>query len=108
MANVPHCYEEMICSPTGAQFTAVIDKEDSQTCSNTQDYKTNTCRNVVTLNEILNGAYEADATEIETYKKNIEWGNDKKMDSAKMREVCLHNAMGITSGDQWDIRNWKK
>ena len=108
VANVPHCYEEMICSPTGAQFTAVIDKEDSQTCSNTQDYKTNTCRNVVTLNEILNGAYEADATEIETYKKNIEWGNDKKMDSAKMREVCLHNAMGITSGDQWDIRNWKK
>lgn len=106
VANVPHCYEEMICSPTGAQFTAVIDKQDSATCNNTQDYTTNTCRNIVTLNEILNGAYPISPDD--NYYK-IEFGDDKTMDSAHMREVCLHNAMGITDGSEgWDIRGWKK
>lgn len=112
VANVPHCYEEMICSPTGAQFTAVIDKEDNEQCENTQDYTTNTCRNVVTLNEILNGAYTS------KFEENfiVNWGTAVKEDSTKIRESCIRNAMGIplngdfdgSGGDTWNIRNWKK
>lgn len=110
LSNVPHCYEEMICSPSGAQFIAVIDEPDSAQCANTQDYTTNTCRNIVTLNEILNGAF------VETQNNPIsgfvpEYGDGVKLDSAKLRESCLRNAMGIVDGkseENWNIRNWKK
>ena len=104
MSNVPHCYEEMICSPSDAQFLAVINKPDSENCSNTQDYTTNTCRNVVTLNEILNGAVAGDLSNL----------SDTESSSVKLRERCLRNAMGIdlkeSAGyieDGWNIRNWE-
>ena len=106
MSNVPHCYEEMICSPNDAQFLAVINKPDSESCSNTQDYETNTCRNVVTLNEILNGAYTDDLSDF-TPEYN---GNTQS--SVKLREYCLRNAMGVElsdvkgSDEKWNIRNW--
>jgi hypothetical protein len=107
VANIPHCYEEMICTPTGAQFTAVIDVADEEKCSNKQDYETNTCRNIVTLNEILNGAYVGSLEGV-----NIEWGPVATANSAQMREHCLRNAMGIpldgNSDGTWNIRNWKK
>lgn len=107
MANIPHCYEEMICTPTGAQFTAVIDKQDLEGCSNTQDYTTNNCRNVVTLNEVLNGAYTGTIS-----PDDIKWGDNVSVDSKKLREYCLRDALGIdengSSEGQWDIRNWKK
>lgn len=114
VANVPHCYEEMICIPTGAQFTAVIDAEDSEQCLNTQDYTTNSCRNVVTLNEILNGTFKGTFESEGNY--TIHWGPVAKEDSIMMREYCLRNAMGIplngdyagTGSDTWNIRNWKK
>lgn len=112
VANVPHCYEEMICTPSGAQFTAVIDKEDNKQCENTQDYTSNSCRNVVTLNEILNGAY------VGSFEGNftVHWGTGVKEDSMMIRESCIRNAMGIpldgdfagSGGDTWNIRNWKK
>ena len=106
MSNVPHCYEEMICSPSDAQFLAVINKPDDTECSNTQDYTTNTCRNVVTLNEILNGAYTDDLSDF-TPEYN---GNTQS--SVKLREYCLRNAMGVElsdvkgSDEKWNIRNW--
>ena len=108
IANIPHCYEDMICMPSGAQFSAIIDKEDKEDCANTQDYTTNTCRNVVTLNEILNGAFAGDMKDY-----TPAWGADKKESSAKVREYCLRNAMGIpldgsVTGDTWNIRDWKK
>ena len=111
MVNVPHCYEEMICSPSGAQFAAVIDDQDNAQCTNSQDYTKNTCRNVVTLNEILNGAY---TDSLQDFK--VEYGDDAKQDSTQLREYCLRNAMGIpldgqyneTQDDTWTIRNWKK
>ena len=108
VANVPHCYEEMICSPTGAQFMAVIDKEDSNSCKNSQDYTTNTCRNVVTLNEILNGAFSGTLSD-----DDVKWSDEEKGESVKIREVCLRNAMGIdlseeTDDENWSIRNWTK
>ncbi len=90
IANVPHCYEEMICNPSTAQFKAVIDVADSNSCSNNQDYTKNTCRNVVTLNEILNGTGSGAA--------NI--ALNASGNSASMREQCLLDA-GVA-----DIRNW--
>ena len=103
ISNVPHCYEEMICSPSDAQFLAVINKPDSENCSNTQDYTTNTCRNVVTLNEIINGAYTGSVEKV------------SETSSVQLRERCLRNAMGIELSedagdieDGWNIRNWKK
>ena len=112
VANIPHCYEEMICSPSMAQFNAVIDKADSDTCMNTQDYTTNTCRNVITLNEILNGT-GATATEVEEIETEITtgklFGDDAKQKSTALREHCLQKAMGIEGeSTQWDIRGWKK
>ncbi len=79
IANVPHCYETMICNPSTAQFTAVIDKQDNASCTNSQDYTENTCRNIVTLNEILRGTGVTGAT--------IAAGGTGN--SAAMREQCL-------------------
>ena len=95
IANVPHCYEEMICNPSTSQFNAVIDEQDNTSCNNTQDYKTNTCRNVVTLNEILNGT-GGKTTDDEG--KPIDLRSSK--DSASIREQCLIDA-GVE-----DVRNW--
>lgn len=92
IANVPSCYEEMICNPSRAQFKAVIDKPDSTACVNSQDYKENTCRNIVTLNEILNGAAD----------KGIAISAEGEGDSAAMREACILDA-GVGS-----LRSWTK
>ena len=93
ISNVPHCYEEMICNPSTAQFKAVIDVADSEQCNNNQDYTKNTCRNIVTLNEILNGTGATTAG-------NVSLGGTGS--SAGMREQCLLDA-GVA-----EIRGWKK
>ena len=113
VANIPHCYEEMICSPSMAQFNAVIDKTDNTQCKNTQDYTTNTCRNVITLNEILNGtgATQEEVSKIETaITSGTLFGPEVKQNSIALREHCLQKAMGIEDGKetQWDIRGWEK
>ena len=94
VSNVPHCYEEMICTPSTSQFKAIIDKADSDKCNNTQDYTTNTCRNIITLNEILNGTGVQDVNDVNML--------DEKANSAALREKCL-----IDSGVE-SIRNWFK
>ena len=91
VSNVPHCYETMICNPSTAQFRAVIDKQDAKECLNSQDYTENTCRNIVTLNEILRSISETPA--------NIEPG--EKGSSIAMREQCLLDN-GVDA-----IRNWE-
>lgn len=96
ISNVPHCYETMICNPSTAQFMAVIDEADSEKCNNDQDYTKNTCRNIVTLNEILNGVSGADST-----AKNYSCSGTT-CDSAKMREACLLGA-GAS-----EVRDWYK
>lgn len=93
VTNAPHCYETMICNPSTAQFMAVIDVADSTTCNNSQDYTKNTCRNVVTLNEIVNGV-DGSAGHI----GYIALGNNGY--SAGMREQCLQDA-GVA-----EIRSW--
>ena len=93
VANVPHCYEEMICTPSTSPFKAVIDKADSDKCNNSADYVTNTCRNIITLNEILNGTGATDVTDIDVRTST---------DSAAIREKCLMDS-GVD-----DLRNWLK
>jgi hypothetical protein len=95
IANVPSCYNTMICNPSSAQFHAVIDKPDDAACLNSQDYTQNTCRNIVTLNEILTKASD-NATAI---------APEKTGDSAAMREKCLQDAIGTGSDT---IRNWSR
>ena len=98
IANVPHCYEEMICNPSTAQFRAVIDEQDSATCNNSQNKEENTCRNIVTLNEILNGVNGATVSDIDT---NLCIGETaSKCNSADLREQCL-----IQNGVE-EIRDW--
>ncbi len=105
IANVPHCYEQMICYPSTATFYAVIDKADSTNCSNSQDYTKNTCRNIVSLSEILSGVvgavsgYQITYNEPETNVSGHYTGNS---DSASIREACLQQA-GIS-----EIRNWTR
>ncbi len=102
IANVPHCYEEMICNPSNSPFKAVIDKADNAQCKNTADYTTNTCRNIVTLNDILNGtgAEGAECT----------FGDNQTCNSAAMRQKCLLDAIGTEEGvkDKNVLQTWKK
>ena len=100
VANVPHCYETMICNPSTSQFRAIIDEQDNASCNNSQNYEENTCRNVVTLNEILNGVNGATVVDEDT---PLCIGEDAtKCNSANLREQCLLN--------NWvkEIRDWEK
>jgi hypothetical protein len=93
VSQVPHCYETMICSPLQTQLTAVIDLPDAQTCVNSDDYTENTCRNVVTINEIL-------------------YGTGSALGSAALRDACLDKSLNCGTGaDATEgacLRNWKK
>ena len=101
VANVPHCYEEMICNPSTSPFKAVIDKADNTQCKNTVDYTTNTCRNVVTLNDILNGTGKTAA--------ECTFGEDVTCDSAAMRQKCLLDAIGYgTQTNKNVLQTWTK
>ena len=112
IANVPSCYEEMICHPSTAQFRAVIDKADSAECLNTQDYTTNTCRTIVTLNELLNGT-GASTEAVAKIKTKITEGklydSIEKVNSAALREYCLQDAIGMSQkSDDIALRTWLK
>ena len=105
IANVPHCYETMICNPSTSQFRAVIDEQDSEECNNSQDYEQNTCRNVVTLNEILNGVNGATVTDTQT---PLCIGEDAtKCNSANLREQCLLNNF-VDEIRDWDADNYRE
>ena len=105
IANVPHCYETMICNPSTSQFRAVIDEQDSEECNNSQDYEQNTCRNVVTLNEILNGVNGATVTDTQT---PLCIGEDAtKCNSANLREQCLLSNF-VDEIRDWDADNYRE
>ena len=105
IANVPHCYETMICNPSTSQFRAIIDKQDSATCNNSQDYEQNTCRNIVTLNEILNGVNGATVTDTQT---PLCIGEDAtKCNSANLREQCLLSNF-VDEIRNWDADNYRE
>lgn len=108
IANVPHCYETMICNPSMAQFEAVIDRQDDTACVNSQDPAENTCRNVVTLNELLNGT-GAIAADVEAIKTAIEAGQwTEQKNSAALREYCLQQAGVGEKSQEGSIRGWKR
>lgn len=88
VSNIPHCYDTMVCGPAGGILQAVIDYQEddkTKTCNVTNDYKTNTCRNVITISEILSGNYATGA---------------EKGSSVDLREQCLQD-IGIDG-----VRNW--
>ena len=99
-SQVPSCYEPMVCSPSHLALKAVIDKADNPdkngTCFFAQDFRDNTCRNVVTISEILYGANSNRQTLAEY--SNLKYNQD--YDSTQLRESCLQES-GVTS-----IRNW--
>lgn len=102
IANAPHCYQDMICNPSVAQFKAIIDVADNASCRwHASDYTQNTCRNVVTLNEILSttGTGATPATPS---------GTEATGNSAGFREQCLRDALGCGSGGDGCIRNWTR
>lgn len=96
VAEVPSCYETMVCNQEAG---AIIDVADSASCSNTADWTKNTCRNITRLSEILNGA-SATATAPSLT------GN-----SANFREHCLRNAPGVYGPDsirEFDATKWRE
>ena len=100
IANSPHCYQDMICTPSVAQFKAIIDVADNTSCRwHASDYTQNTCRNVVTLNEILsaNGA-SSTATSPS--------GTEATGNSAAFREQCLRDTLGCPG--EGCIREWRR
>lgn len=89
VSNAPHCYEEMVCGAPNNVLLAVINKDDTKdkVCDNTEEYKTNTCRNIITISEILDGSYAA---------------NGIAGSSVQLREACLQNN-GIQG-----VRTWRR
>lgn len=106
VSQVPHCYETMICSPLQTQLVAVVDKADSQACTYSNDYNENTCRNVVTINEVLYGTGQDASNALD----NWDSVGTVRVSSAAVRENCLERALGCSSGDDttYCLRNWKK
>ena len=98
VSQVPHCYEPMICSPSQTPYIAVIDKPDNASCKMVEEgepynYKQDTCRNVVTISEILYGTGTQAAQ-----SSRVTFGN-----SAAIREACLQDVAKLG-----DLRNWRK
>ena len=98
-SQVPHCYETMVCSPAGGQIEAVIDRPDQNPCIWNQDFRKNTCRNIVTISEIL---YSISTLASDDTSYTSLYVDDKKYDSAKLREACLQSA-GVNSIRKWTM-----
>ena len=108
VANVPHCYEPMICNLAPLQFKKVIDVPDSTKCTFSMNRDENTCRNLVNLNEILYSATKSD------YVSSANWDDvingTLTKNSAEIREGCLKKALGCdddASGTEC-LRKWTK
>lgn len=91
----------MVCSPAGGQIEAVIDKPDRSDCNWHQDFRKNTCRNIVTISEILYSISTIDSGDTASL-----YVDDKKYDSAKLREACLQGA-GANSIRKWTMTTAK-
>ena len=102
IANVPHCYQDMICNPSAAQFRAIVDAEDNSQCKwHASDYTQNQCRNIVTLYEIMNGVSNAGDVSGISIPAN---GSDG--DSMKLREKCLQES-GVDAVRKWEATVYK-
>jgi len=106
VSQVPHCYETMICSPLQTQLTAVVDKPDSNSCSYSNDYYENTCRNVVTISEILYGTGQEPEAKLDNWNSV----GILTAKSAAIREQCIERALGCLNEEDgtYCLRKWKK
>jgi len=104
-SQVPHCYETMICSPLQSPLVAVVDKEDSKDCNHTDDYKTNTCRNIVSISEILYGT-GAEDPDVNAVNWPLVFGGTYK--SSAVREKCLRDIVANSDEDDGNLRGWTK
>ena len=106
VSQVPHCYETMICSPLQTQLSAVVDKPDSNTCSYSNDYYENTCRNVVTISEILYGTGQTPDSTLDNWNAV----GILTAKSAGIREQCIARALGCLDEEDgtYCLRKWKK
>lgn len=95
VANVPTCYQTMICEVNN-NIKAVIDVQDTTRCNNSSDPEKNTCRNVVTLNDILYRASQTAAADGACPPDS----NGEDCDSQKLRERCLSKSFVD------EIRSW--
>lgn len=89
VSNAPSCYEQMICGTSDTTLQAVIDIEDKDSCEPGPDIKTNDCRNIVTISEILSGSYADGFNETS---------------SKARREKCLGD-IGIDGVRDWERGN---
>ena len=106
ISQVPHCYETMICSPLQSQLAAVVDKPDSTSCQFSNDYETNTCRNIVTISEILYGTGARMPIDVTT-------ATSTPRDSSAIREGCLQRTLNcgdlaLDGTESGCLRDWKK
>lgn len=112
VSNVPHCYEPMICKPTIAQFNKIIDDADTiGNCNMSAVRDENNCRNVVTLQEILNGTGVSGVGAVGTNNMEQILTGQLKAESAIVREACLLKALGCDGQDTDDqscLRNFDK
>ena len=106
VSQVPHCYETMICSPLQTQLTAIVDKPDSNTCAYSNDYYENTCRNVVTISEILYGTGQNPDSTLDNWNAV----GILTAKSAGIREQCIARALGCLDEEDgtYCLRKWKK
>lgn len=115
--QVPSCYKTMVCTPESTSLQAVIDMPDSTSCTFSTDYRENTCRNVVTLSEILYGTgvdpIDPDILNQLAGAKRV----SNNVSSAAIRERCLRDALKSdyfindadkagTSKDIYSLRGW--
>ncbi len=101
VANSPSCYNTMICNPSTNAFKAVVDVVDSSSCDTSLAASTaakSACRNVVTLNEILNGVMGGQIAPDGTLGTNA--------DSAALREYCIRQSLGC-EGNTCSLRDWQ-
>ncbi|MDR2268555.1 MAG: hypothetical protein LBD94_00010 [Rickettsiales bacterium] len=79
-AEIPSCYEDMVCNRDAREIVAISDNEftDTKACKESAVVGENTCRNLVMLAEILNGT-----------------GSTDSKTSKGIRESCLQNTPGV-------------
>ncbi|MCR5194159.1 MAG: hypothetical protein K6B71_01350 [Alphaproteobacteria bacterium] len=100
IANAPHCYQDMICNPSVAQFKKIIDEPDGTCTWNASDGELNTCRNIVTLNEILTKAGNGETCDPTSTSGCL---------SDQIREKCLKDALGCEHNtNEGCIRGWER
>ncbi|MDR1826149.1 MAG: hypothetical protein LBQ49_00470 [Rickettsiales bacterium] len=82
-AEIPSCFNDMVCDLDAKEVVAVAD--DLETCNNSRVTGENTCRNIVNRSEILAGIIKVPNNFNPHASKN----------SMLLREYCLQNTPGV-------------